>query len=62
MQILISYLEMVKTIADKIESVERWESWEGGEPCLGTIRTFGDIKAISKMADEQIRHLTTAST
>lgn len=62
MQSLISYLEMVKTIADKIEAVERGETWEGGEPCLGTCRKLGDIKAIAKMADEQIRHLTTAST
>jgi hypothetical protein len=60
MQSLISYLEMVKTIAKKIETIEYWEEWTCGEPRLGTLRAFGDIKAISKMADQHIRHLTTA--
>jgi hypothetical protein len=43
-------LRVAQSIKSLVQSIERGEDWEGGEPSLGTCRGFGRIKSISDEA------------
>ena len=43
-------LQAAQSIKFLVQSIERGEDWEGGEPSLGTCRGFGRVKSISDEA------------
>ena len=53
-------LEKVQSVKAIVQSIERSEDWSGGEPCLGTCRSFGRIKSISDEATTALAALREA--